>query len=55
MCGFSGKRETRPGQRGGGTELVLAADDKLVITAFNIPPQGQEARAVETVYTRQAD
>lgn len=36
------------------TELVLDADDRLVITAFNITPQGEESRAVETICTRVA-
>jgi hypothetical protein len=35
------------------TELVLAPDSRLTITAYNISPQGKESRAVEWVYTRQ--
>ncbi len=35
------------------TEIVLDGDDRLVITAFNISPQGDESRAVETVLTRE--
>lgn len=37
------------------TEIVLEADDRLVITAYNLMPGEPEARAVETVYTRVAD
>ncbi len=35
------------------TEFVLESPDRLTITATNISPEGQEARAIETVYTRQ--
>lgn len=34
------------------TEIVQPNDDELVITMFNIPPQGPEAKAVETRYGR---
>lgn len=36
------------------TDIQLTEPDRLVITHFNIPPdgQGQEAKAVETVYRR---
>jgi hypothetical protein len=34
------------------TEYDLQAPDRLVITAYNITPEGEEARATETVYTR---
>jgi hypothetical protein len=34
------------------TNIEIVSDDELIITAFNITPEGQESKAIETVYKR---
>lgn len=34
------------------TEFTFDGDNRLVITAYNISPQGEEAKALETVNER---
>lgn len=41
-----------PEQWGWRTEIVLNERDELVITAYNIAPNGAESKATETVYRR---
>lgn len=53
--GFSvlGSYAVNDGTRWGWRTVVAMPDpDHLVITAYNISPEGQEAKGIETVYTR---
>lgn len=49
--GHYGGTETQPAW-GWRTELEMISADKLRVTAYNITPEGQEAKATETLYER---
>lgn len=49
-CGLESGKIVKWGWR---TEYALIDTDHLTITAFNITPQGQEGKAIETKYERQ--
>lgn len=41
-----------PAPWGWRTETILTEDDTLVITAYNISPEGEESKATETIFRR---